>query len=184
MGFGGITEEGCSKCIDERIWWDTVYRLDTYADTMAEWIVQYKFGKLWRWGEYFGDELAKILKPEENSLVIPIPLHWTRRLWRGFAQAALLAQQIANHHQLHYTPLLRRIKRTKPQTAMGSATKRLNNVKNAFTCKDVNLEGKTVYLVDDVKTTGATATQCAKLLKKHGAEAVHLMVVAVADYSG
>lgn len=181
MGFGAITEDGCSQCLNNRFPWDTVYRLGGYEEPLSEWIVQYKFWKIWRWGDWFGEQLAGTIKPYGKSVVVPIPLHWTRQLSRGFDQAALIARRIARQNNIRYAKLLKRVKRTAPQTTLGSKSLREANVRRAFKGKNVNLNGWTVYMVDDVKTTGSTARQCARILRKMGADSIHLVVVGVAD---
>lgn len=181
MGFGAITEDGCSQCLNNRFPWDTVYRLGGYEEPLSDWVVQYKFWKIWRWGDWFGEQLAHAITPYGKSVVVPIPLHWTRQVSRGFDQAAIIGRRIAKCNNIRYAKLLKRVKRTAPQTSLGSKALREANVRRAFKGKQVNLSGWTVYLVDDVKTTGSTAKQCARILRKMGAESIHLVVVGVAD---
>lgn len=181
MGFGGITDEGCSHCVNLKIRWHSVYRLGGYDTPLSDWIISYKFQKQWYWGKWFGRQLANIIRPQSNSMIVPVPLHWTRRITRGFDQAALISREIARQLNVKHAALLKRIKKTPPQTRMTSMHARQENVKDAFACKPVDLKGCTVYLVDDVKTTGATVDRCVRLLNKQGADAVHVVVAAVAN---
>ncbi len=114
------------------------------------------------------------------DVVAPIPLHKMRKFWRKYNQAELLAQKLLDAGvEAEYAPqLLRRFKATTPQTKLTYAERQLN-VQDAFELEDgVNVEGKTVLLVDDVMTTGATMNECARALKDAGAKRVNGLVFA------
>ncbi len=114
------------------------------------------------------------------ELIIPVPLHPLRRRQRGYNQAQLLAEALSK--QLHIpidVKLLLRIVNTKTQTKLGRH-QRLENLKHAFKAeKSESIKGKTVLLVDDVYTTGATADQCSEVLKRAGAARVFLLTLAL-----
>lgn len=120
---------------------------------------------------------AGMLGPD--TLLVPVPLHrW--RLWRrGFNQAALLARALAARGggELAVDALIR-AKPTPPSMGMGRAA-RARNVRGAFRVRDrAQIAGRTVVLVDDVLTTGATADACARVLRRAGARAVHVLTFA------
>ena len=77
-------------------------------------------------------------------------------------------------------PLLRRTRFVRAQTAI-APTRRYVNVRRSFGVRHLDLTGWSVWLVDDVKTTGATLTSCARLLRGAGARKINVAVVAVAD---
>jgi ComF family protein len=109
--------------------------------------------------------------------VVPVPLHWKRRAWRGYNQSAEVAERLAHRLRLPFHEnLLRRTRPTPVQTNL-SATKRRENVRNAFAPRR-RLEGATVLLVDDVMTTGATCHYAAKALKEAGASKVIAAILA------
>ena len=108
-----------------------------------------------------------------QSILMPIPLHPRKERVRGFNQALLLAQDIRAHTSI---PLdahtLIRIASTPPQTTL-SAQSRRENVEHIFSLRDQDkVRGKTIILVDDVKTTGATLEQAARVLKQAGAKEI------------
>jgi ComF family protein len=118
----------------------------------------------------------------EADLIVPVPLHrW--RLWgRRFNQSGFLALQLARHAGKPYRPeLLQRAKRTTSQVGLDREARR-RNVRGAFVVdpeKASEIAGKAVLLVDDVRTTGATAEACAVTLKKAGARTVGLLSFAL-----
>lgn len=115
------------------------------------------------------------------DLCIPVPLHNKRLRWRGYNQCSLLLAEIARKRKIQWTDrALIRHRDTRPQFEL-SATKRRENVKGAFACPAPGeLSGKTVLLVDDITTTGATLHECVKVLKKAGVAVVDVAVLAKA----
>lgn len=117
--------------------------------------------------------------PCKKINLIPIPLHKKRENQRGFNQAKLLAENIALYFNL---PLLNnaliKTKATPPQADLKGRQRR-ENIKNAFSCLSPDLvQNKTILLIDDVTTTGATLQQAAKVLKQAGARSVWSLVIA------
>ncbi|MFH1225732.1 MAG: ComF family protein [bacterium] len=115
----------------------------------------------------------------ENWFIVPIPLHRRRLLERSFNQAELLAKEIGQRKNWPVlTDILYRSRHVKPQVKL-KREERLVNIKGAFACRpNVDLIGKNILLVDDVMTTGATLSECAKVLKQNGANLVRGLVVA------
>ena len=124
---------------------------------------------------------CRILYFPHNTLVIPIPLYKTRERTRGFNQAELLAKEIAKHFNLPLeTNILKRTFPTIPQVDVKDHEKRKANIKGVFALNpEPNVvQGKTILLIDDVATTGATLSEAGKILKKSGANEVWALVVA------
>jgi ComF family protein len=112
-------------------------------------------------------------------VIVPVPLHVKRLRSRGFNQAVLLGELLAREWRL---PLarraMRRIRWTEPQINL-SADERLHNVKGAFTVSDyAAVARKHVLLLDDILTTGSTAEECARVLKRAGAVEVTVITIA------
>ncbi len=112
---------------------------------------------------------------------VPVPLHWTRRLWRGYNQSLIIAREL-KHPTAKTNTDLARIRYTKTQPGgIANAAERAANVAGAFAVrKKHSFTGRKVCLIDDVKTTGATLNECAKTLKEAGASKVYALVLAVA----
>lgn len=118
----------------------------------------------------------------ETDVVIPVPLH-VRRLWqRRFNQAAFLALQISKAgRKPWFSDVLVRVAPTSSQVGL-DAKQRQKNVRDAFFISPERrgmIEGKTVLLIDDVRTTGATASACAATLRKAGAARIHVLTFAL-----
>lgn len=112
------------------------------------------------------------------DIVIPVPLHKRRYRWRGFNQASNLADGLDLQISV-ITDILIRVRYTVPQVKMKNKNKRQENLNNAFIIKDSSqIIGKNVLLIDDIITTGATLTECARTLKLAGAKTVHCLVLA------
>jgi ComF family protein len=113
------------------------------------------------------------------DVVVSVPLHWWRRWRRGYNQSAALARGIARHLQIPCFPSwLRRLRNTPDQTLQTPAGRR-ENVRGAFGARSrAHLKGRTVLLVDDVMTTGATANEAARALRAAGAARVVVAALA------
>lgn len=135
---------------------------------------------------------AFISHPElaETELVVPIPLHSSRARRRGFNQAALILKQWPLLLRQYGGPapaiagdgsLLKRVRKTPAQTGLNRSQRR-TNIRQAFALRAAApVEGKTVLLIDDVCTTGATVNECARVLKKGGAKTVNVLTLARAS---
>lgn len=123
----------------------------------------------------------------QADLIVPVPLHrW--RLWsRRYNQAALLAARVGAVTDIStQTDLLQRVRNTRSQVGLGEG-QRSRNVKGAFLVPDVragDVMGQRVLLVDDVLTSGATANECARVLKLAGAVHVDVLVFALVSDAG
>jgi ComF family protein len=116
---------------------------------------------------------------DETEMFVPVPLHWIRRLVRGFNQSRLICKKIKHPSAKINTDLVR-IRNTHRQWDLNHA-KRKRNVAGAFAVrKGHNFTGKRICLVDDITTSWATLNECAKTLKQAGAEKVYAIVAAVA----
>ncbi len=119
--------------------------------------------------------------PMENiDLIIPIPLHASRLRERGYNQAQLIAELISRHYQLPCAAsAMQRIKATSTQTAL-EAKQRWTNMRGAFRINNPKvIADKSILIVDDLLTTGATASCAALALKDAGAAYVGALTIAI-----
>ena len=122
-------------------------------------------------------EAPEILFNFDNSLIIPIPLHKKRMLWRGFNQAEKIAKIVAKNFNLQMSDKLIRVKYKKPQAKLGKM-QRKENIRGCFKWLGNNLNKQNIILIDDVATTCSTLNECAKILKKADAGKIYGLVVA------
>ncbi|MBN2291103.1 MAG: ComF family protein [Pirellulales bacterium] len=118
----------------------------------------------------------------QPDVVVPVPMHWTRRIRRGTNSAEMLAAEIAQNLRLEAAPkMLIRSRKTLPQMEL-QPEQRAQNVRNAFRlAKGYDIHGARVLLVDDILTTGATCNEVARVLKRAGAQNVIVSVIARAE---
>jgi ComF family protein len=173
----------CPACREKEFHFDGIARAGVYSDAMRQMILAFKYDRT---------DLVPVLAPLADAalqgspfygdieLFVPVPLHWTRRLRRGYNQSHLIVKRLTHPHARISTDLVR-IRSTKPQPVADTLSARVRNVAGAFAVReDHTFAGKTLCLIDDIKTTGATLSECARTLKEAGATKVYALVLAVA----
>lgn len=124
------------------------------------------------------EEFVKAL--QQDSLFVPIPLHASRLKERGYNQSEILARELARQFNVRIQNLLQRVKKTTSQVGLKRG-ERVKNLKDAFVLSvpsEILEEKGSIFLVDDVLTTGSTFSEAAKVLKKAGAR--HVWGIALA----
>ena len=120
-----------------------------------------------RFAALLAERLAESSLYADVDVVIPVPLHWTRRYQRGYNQAEVISKVIASRLGVGCDPsLLRRVRRTASQTTMTSESKR-RNVSGVFRCKPSGRDFRHILLVDDVCTSASTLAECHKALRRN-----------------
>ena len=121
--------------------------------------------------------MADALSRRDFDWIVPVPLHPVRLRQRGFNQTLLLGRELSDRTGIPVQELLRRDRYHAPQSRL-PMKRRAANVRGAFSCIG-DASGKRILLLDDVRTTGSTASACAQTLMNAGAESVCLCVSAV-----
>ena len=182
-GFPLDSEGRCALCRSGLRGFDAAYCFGSYEGVLRELIHLYKYGRIPTLARPLADLLAAALPRDERAdAIVPVPLHWWRRWRRGFNQAELLARDLSRRTGTPVAHVLRRARPTSAQAGLSNQARR-KNVTGAFASRRASqpLEGKHVLLIDDVMTTGSTATACAIALKRAGAARVALLTVARVD---
>lgn len=182
---GGDTEIPqwhCRTCTDRLDCPDRVYFPFVYEEGIRKLIVGYKFYDRSQWSTLLArlcwHRMAAELIWEEPDMVVPIPLHFWRFLARRYNQSALLGKALAEKMDRPLvTNGLKRIKMTQPQSRLSSQGRR-SNVRGAFRADEKKFVGRSLLLVDDVFTTGATVSAAITELRRVGAKRVAVLCVA------
>lgn len=181
LPLSGFLPDGwrCAACREHPPAFDRLLALWSYEEPLDAVIQALKFRRLDYLGRHLGEAIAARWGEElaGAGLVVPVPLHWRRRLSRGYNQAERIARALARRADLPLVSALRRRRATPPQASLGRK-ERQGNLRSAFRIRRAAcIQGQRIVLVDDVATTGATLEAAAAVLKKNGAAAV-LAVVA------
>jgi len=173
----------CGYCARNLPPFTTARAVMTYDENSRPLLLKLKHGD----GTYLAPTLsawmARIGKDilDNTDMIIPVPLHWRRLLVRRYNQAALLAKVIAETTHIPMVLRVLRRRRATPSQGHYSREQRHLNVRHAFHIPSkyhTTLACKRIVLVDDVFTTGATVTECAKTLLSAGASRVDVLILA------
>lgn len=169
----------CAACQKSPRAFDMAASALRYDDESRSMIIGFKHQDRTEYTQYFSKILIQAGRDfwNDTDILVPVPLHKKRLLSRRYNQSALLSGHLSHQLGIAHSPqALERTKNTPPQ--QGNLNKRSQNVKGAFKARgDVDLKNKNIVLIDDVYTTGSTADNCAKALKKAGADKVYLLTV-------
>ena len=165
-----------------RIHFDHLFCLSPYLTPFNHWLSQFKYQGRFELASLFAYLLAKQWQQSHSTssvdLILSVPLHISKWQQRGYNQAHLIAKPFSQWLQLPYQDsALVRIKKNSSQVGQ-TGKQRRNNLANAFTLnKPLTKKIKHVILIDDVLTTGSTASEISKLLKREGVEEVTVVTV-------
>jgi ComF family protein len=176
-----LDHEGkCALCRLGLKGFDDAYTYGSYEGNLRALIHLFKYRRMEPLAQHFGGLMALAL-PRDSQFdeVVPMPMHWWKRWQRGYNQSELLAREIARRWRVPVRQPVRRRKLGVAQAGLTNA-KRRTNVSGAFAANG-RLDGKRILLIDDVLTTGATASACARALKRAGAARVTLLTLARTD---
>lgn len=178
------TRSGCPDCRKQRWAFARAVAVGAYESKWRDHIYQLKrmhhASDAFHAGRLLGRQIASTDWYHAFDALVPLPCHWRRRLTRGFNQAEEIARGAAT--VLHWpvlTGVLHCDRYTRKQGTL-SGSERLENVKGAFRLSDKRnrIQGRSIFVIDDVMTTGATVNQAAQMCRKAGAAEVAVGVVA------
>lgn len=173
----------CPNCCDRELQFQQARSAVVAGDTMLDVIHRYKYTRALWFEPFLAELLIAAAKPElakeQWDFVVPVPLYPAKQREREFNQAARLAKCLGAAVQIPVNKrLIRRVRPTYTQTVLSRA-EREENVRNAFAMRrGQRLNGERIVVVDDVLTTGATTSACAKVLRAGGAGEVCVWTVA------
>lgn len=176
----------CLRCRELRSDYHSGISIAIYEDPLGKLIRNLKFNRETGVADFLAELVIKRAKTDTQlqklincDLIHPIPLSKARAAGRGFNQSALIAKSLATQYGIEYCDdVVARARDTRSMIGLGY-TERLSNIRNAFEIRKPELiESKSVLLVDDVMTTGATIEECARILKMNGSGKVTFLTIA------
>ena len=177
----------CRACRGRRRDWDGIVVLGGYGGVLRQAVLAAKRPR----GDDLAAALAALLHRHHAGtisswradVVVPVPMHWWRRVVRGTSSADVIADRLGRLAGVPVRRWLRRTRATVMQNRLPPEARR-GNVRDAFSVRRGDVDGKRVLLVDDVVTTGGTLSDCRRALTQAGAASVHVAVLARADHRG
>lgn len=193
VGAGEQTQSGCGSCRDAPGLADGIVRLGSYADDLREWILALKYQSWAEMGLTLGRRLgqqvgeAGVIDKADWAVVMPMPMPWPRRLYRGIDHARVIASGVAR--ELEAPMILFLNKRNGPPQVSLPTSQRRRSGSRGLRVRSVGrfvphakwLRGATILLVDDVCTTGASVRAAARLLRPFKPERICAAVLGVSD---
>jgi len=173
----------CAACVGKDFNFEYHRAAFAYEDVVRDLVLNIKFRSKKQVAQGLGHLFANVCKNWniKSDYIVPIPLHSSKKRKRGFNQADVLAQPIGKFYGVPVAKnMILRIKKTTPQSGL-SAFAREQNLTDAFKFnnKKYNIEGKTILLIDDIFTSGATINACAKYLLDNNAAKVYAVSLCI-----
>jgi ComF family protein len=175
--YAGVAR-ACPECRDQRFVARS-HALYSYEGEARQLVCRLKYRREGALAEAFADALAPRLTGSDVDLIVPVPMHWARRLQRGANQAELLGRALARRLSIGFDARALTRRRSTPALHSLSRDRRRAVLTGAFAARRSRLAGRRVLLVDDLRTTGTTITECSRALRDAGATHVEAAFVAV-----
>jgi len=190
----GDVPDCCDKCIhslpeyddaDRTVqYFDRTTALFYYRSPVREAILSYKFHGTHSYADVFARWMAAQIRVKFDGtydLISWVPCSARRRWSRGYDQSRLLAERLGRELGTEVRCTLRKVRHNRAQSGIGKEAERKANVLGVYVAVDPSaVRGKRILLVDDVLTTGATVSECGKILKLAGADSLSCAVIAAA----
>jgi competence protein ComFC len=173
----------CANCSHRRLYFKAAVAVYRSRGIVRRVVHDFKYGHQRHLRHLVAQWLCAALDDErlrgrKFEVIVPVPLHPARERERGFNQATLLAELLGERLSTPIKLALERVRYTTTQTAF-DRSERMENLHGAFRLRrKIDVQGLRVLLIDDVLTTGATLSECARVLKKAGATSIYAATAA------
>ena len=176
-------EDDCPRCRDRRYHFQAAVALGVYQDPLREAVIRMKQhiheSLTLSMGCLLAERVREVLTEALPDLLVPVPAHWWKRLWRGVNGPDLLVEAMGRQLKLPSADDVLGCRRRTHKQGTLMPSERVANVRDAFAFNsDYDISGVHVLLVDDILTTGSTASEAARTLRRAGAARVTVAVVA------
>ena len=176
-----LKRELCVRNLNSYV--DKLVCLFEYKGIVRDRILDFKFSYKGYIAVTFANLMYTVIKQNEfqTDVVIPVPIHKSRKRERGFNQSQLLSHSIAKRLKIkHEYHSLIKYKNNLVQSTLNEENRKKNVIGVYKVVSNKNIVGKRILLVDDIYTTGSTVNECAKILKQNGAKEVIALTIAYA----
>ena len=171
----------CNRCRKIEPSYSNIFSLLKFDSFSKRLVYNFKYYDQTNLAKFFAYLLYSKYKKniKQHDILIPVPMHKIKKLWRLYNQADLLAVELSKISKIKVEhSLIKKNKLAKSQTSLNKAQRSLN-IAGTFSLNGKNISKKSCLIVDDVFTTGATAEEISKLLKLNGASKISIITVAV-----
>ena len=180
----GEGQEYCRECTETERKFTQGRGFYVYDERMKVSILRYKYGGCRSYGDFYAAAICRYAEKEirrwQPDLIVPIPLHKSKRRERGFNQAEYLAERISSFYKIPMAAhLVVKVKKTKAQKHLDAKCRR-KNLQGVFEVTE-RVDGYRILLLDDVYTTGSTMDEIAGCLREKGAESVYFLTFCSGD---
>lgn len=178
--------EYCFDCSKKQLHFKQGVALWNYNKIMKKSIADFKYHNRREYGRFYAEQILaeydKTIAEWEIDVLVPIPIHASKKRQRGYNQAEIIALELGKQLFISVEhSLLLRNKKTLPQKGLNDR-ERLKNLEHAFAVNQKKIGeyiGKRVLLIDDIYTTGSTIETCGKILKEYGMKEVYFITVCI-----
>lgn len=176
-------EEYCDDCKKQTAYYEQGRSVWVHRGPVRWSIYQFKYRNQRHYGKFYAKEMVRIygeqIKRWGIELIVPVPLHPTRKRKRGYNQAEILALLLGKRMAIPVAiGAVVRCKKTNPQKALNQKERRLN-MKDAFNVKNLPEGVKNILVIDDIYTTGNTVNEMAKILRNKGVKKVFFLTISI-----
>lgn len=175
-------QELCSDCKRIKHLYTSGIALYEYSPVSRS-IYRFKYGGRQEYADYFSQQMAsqlgRTILSWNPDYMIPVPLHKSKLVERGFNQSALLAKKLSDILKIPYSEkMIIRRRKTTPMKELTSRERQIN-LKNAFIMGDFDVKLCTIVIIDDIYTTGSTIDSMTEVLLSHGASKVYFVALSI-----
>ena len=176
-------KEYCADCSVKKHYFDLNVAVFEYSAMVSKSLYKFKYHNRRTYARFYGEAIAKHcandIRRWNPDVIVPVPIHYKKRIKRGYNQATLIARELGKEINIYVDEkYLYRVVNTRPMKELNK-TNRKKNVENAFKIYKNVVKYTKIILVDDIYTTGSTLDACAKALLGAGASEVFCICMSV-----
>lgn len=177
------TKEYCTDCSVNKHFFKCNVAVFEYSHMVSRSLYKFKYHNRRTYAKFYGEAMAKHcaydIEMWNTDVIIPVPIHYKKRIKRGYNQAALIARELGKRTNILVDEkYLYRVVNTKPMKELNKTTRK-KNVEKAFKIYKNVVKYNKIILVDDIYTTGSTLDACAKALLAAGVKEIYCICMSV-----